>query len=208
MKELTLDIFLKKTASDEAVPGGGSVSALCGALSTALSEMVSKLTASNGKYEDVSDEMKSLGAEAEVLRNVLTEDIKKDSEAFAAVMQAYAMPKSSEEEKASRKNEIQRAYKMAADVPLTVARDCCKALEIARVMASKGNENARTDGLVAAMCARTGGLGALYNVWINLEAIKDEEYVNKMRKEVYSLGEKIIMSERKILSGYSLKFEL
>ncbi|MCT4619709.1 MAG: cyclodeaminase/cyclohydrolase family protein [Marinisporobacter sp.] len=192
--------FLDKTASNEPVPGGGSIAALSGAISAALTEMVSNLTIGKKKYVEVEEEMKTIKEEAEKYRMKFVEDIDKDSDAFNEVMKAFKLPKETEEEKEARKATIQEATKKAALVPLEVAKDAFEIMNIIKKIVVKGNQNAVTDGAVAAMMARTAVLSALYNVKINLGSIKDEAFVEKVTKEVKELEEQVEKVEKDILS--------
>ncbi|MCI2062924.1 MAG: cyclodeaminase/cyclohydrolase family protein [Eubacteriaceae bacterium] len=207
MNNVSVEKFLNSVASDDAVPGGGSVSALLGALGASLTVMVADLTNGKPGYETVYSEMKTLENEAVKLQKELSEDIINDASAFESVMNAFKMQKGTDDQKRIRNNAIQTAYKTAAEVPLDAAKKCCHVLKIAQIMVKKGNVNACSDGLVAAMCARSGGIGALYNVWINLEMIKDEQYVEMMKQDVYSIGNDLVKLEHSVLNSYSLVFQ-
>lgn len=192
--------FLAQTASDAPVPGGGSIAALGGAIAAALTEMVAGLTVGKKKYVEVEEEMKEISEAALKYRNKFVEDIDRDSDAFNKVMKAFKLPKETEEEKAARREAIQEGTKEAAIVPLEVAKDAFKIMEIIEKVVVKGNQNAVTDGAVAAMMARTAVLSALYNVKINLGSIKDTEFVERVSKEVKELEEKVVKSEQEILN--------
>ena len=130
----------------------------------------------------------------------LLDDIKRDSESFDLYMQALTLPKETEEEKAARTAAMQNGLKAAVAVPLSVAKAAYEVLPFAETMVVKGNKTAVTDALVATMMARTAVLGALFNVKINLESIKDEEFVKETSKEVEVLEKKAIAFEQKILA--------
>ena len=167
--------FLDSVASSEPAPGGGAVSALAGALAAGLAAMVGRLTAGKRKYADVSEEMRVLIVQAEELRASLTARIDEDTAAFNAVMAAYKLPKGSDEEKAARSAAIQTAMAGAAEVPLSTARDALAAMELALVVALKGNVNAVTDAGTAAWMAMAAIQGAALNVRINATSVKDAE---------------------------------
>ncbi|QXM06572.1 cyclodeaminase/cyclohydrolase family protein [Crassaminicella indica] len=192
--------FLEKLASNEPVPGGGSVAALSAAVSIALMEMVANLTIGKKKYMEVEEEMKSIKKDAEKYRSRFIEYIDKDSDAFNDVMKAFKLPKETDEEKETRKTAIQEATKKAALVPLEVAKDAFEIMKTIEKIVVKGNQNAVTDGAVAAMMARTAVLSALYNVKINLGSIKDTEFVEEVAKEVKELEENVENIEKDILS--------
>ncbi|MCT4605113.1 MAG: cyclodeaminase/cyclohydrolase family protein [Marinisporobacter sp.] len=198
--DMNIKEFLDKTSSNEPVPGGGSIAALSGAIAAALTEMVSNLTIGKKKYIEVEEEMKAIKEEAEKYRMKFVEDIDKDSYAFNEVMKAFKLPKETEEEKEVRKATIQETTKKATLVPLQVAKDAFEIMAIMEKIVVKGNQNAVTDGAVAAMMARTSVLSALYNVKINLGSIKDKAFVEKVTKEVKELEEQVEKVEKDILS--------
>lgn len=205
MKDWSLEQFCAVTASNEPAPGGGSVAALAGALAASLAEMVAQLTLAKKGYEAVTGEMQDLIPKAAQLRKELLDEITRDSTSFNAYMEAIALPKSTDEEKAVRKQAMQSALKIAAEVPLHVAVTAANIMPMAALLVKKGNSNAVTDGLVAAMMTRTAVLGALLNVKINLGSIQDEAYVADMKEKIHQLEEEIIHSEAKILEDSPLK---
>lgn len=204
MKELTVEQFIDVTASDAPAPGGGSVAALAGALGMALAEMVANLTIGKEKYADVDAEMRELIQKSAEIRNELTEGMQKDTESFTAYMKALKMPKETEEEKAARREAMQNGLKEAAVVPLSIAQSAVKIFPIAEAVVEKGNKGAVTDGLVAAMLARTAVISALLNVRINLGSIKDEAFVTEMAAMVKALEEDAVAYEKKIMKMSSL----
>jgi len=183
----TIKGFLSETASNSPAPGGGSIAALSGALGTALSSMVCNLTIGKDKYKDVEDEIKKVLTKSEKLRKELTILIDEDTEAFNDVMKAFKMPKETDEQKKKRSNAIQQGYKTAAAVPLKTAETCEQILDIANVLAKKGNKNSITDAAVSALMAKAGVESAILNVRINLGSIKDETFVEKISKELIDL---------------------
>ena len=200
MKNMTIQEFAMQTASNEPVPGGGSISALAGSLAAALTEMVAGLTIGKKKYADVEEEMKEAVEPMKAVCAQLLDDITRDSESFDQYMQALTLPKETEEEKAARTEAMQNGLKAAVEVPLSVAKAACSNLPYAETMGVKGNRTAVTDALVATMMARTAVLGAGFNVKINLESIKDQEYVDRIGKEVAELEKQAIEQEKKILA--------
>lgn len=200
MKEMTIEAFAAQTASNDPVPGGGSISALAGSLAAALTEMVAGLTIGKKKYAEVEEEMKAVIPGMQSAREQLLVDIKRDSESFNLYMQALSLPKDTDEEKAARTAAMQNGLKEAVKVPLSVAKASVAILPAAELMVTKGNRSAVTDGLVAAMMARTAVLGALFNVKINLQSIKDEAFVSKIAKEVRELEIQAVEMEKKILN--------
>ena len=199
LSDLSIKEFLSVTAGSDPVPGGGSVSALCGSLSAALGHMVAQLTIGKKKYAVVEEKMKEMAAVFKSYLDELTEDIDKDSEAYNLVFSAFQLPKETDEEKAVRSQKIQEATKIAAEVPLQVAQKTCKMMEYIHDVAKSGNQNAVTDACVAMMCARTAVLGALLNVRINLSSIQDAEFVINLKMESDRLEKEAIEKETHLL---------
>ena len=199
MKNMTLKKFVDTVASNEPVPGGGSVAAVCGTLSAALSEMVANLTIGKKKYAEQEDEMKEIKERALILRRKLIDYIEKDSTSYNKVMEAYKLPKETEDEKEIRKEAIEESSKLAATIPLEVAFTSFEIMPLAEAVVLRGNSNAVTDALVAAMLARTAVLSAILNVRINLSSISDIEFVNKYKEKSDTLQAETQSYEKKIL---------
>ncbi|WP_236913663.1 cyclodeaminase/cyclohydrolase family protein [Clostridium sp. Cult2] len=195
--------YIDKVASKEPTPGGGSVAALAGSLGSALTAMVGYLTIGRKMYEELDEKIKEemrqnfeeLKKSIEKLNHIVDEDTK----AFDKVMEAFKLPKETDEEKKNRFEAIQEGYKIALEVPLRCAEECFKVLKIQKVFADYGNVNAITDVGVGALLAATGLEGALLNVKINLLSIKDEEFKNKMEEKVDNLLKEGIELKEKLL---------
>lgn len=204
MKNLSLVELANITASKEPVPGGGSIAAVCGGLSGALTEMVANLTIGKKKYALVEDDMMMIKDRALALRNLLLDDIEKDSAAFTLVMEAFGLPKATDDEKLLRSAAIQDGLKGAAKIPYGIATKSYEVMELAAIVVEKGNNNAKTDGLVSIMLARTAVLAALLNVQVNLDSIKEEAYVNQMSHYVQELKEKTFALEDRVMEEFSI----
>jgi len=202
--DLSIEEFLAKTASGSPVPGGGSIAALSAAIAAGLSEMVANLTIGKKGFEAKEKQMKVIAKAAVDYRNKLIKDIDRDSDAYNDVLKAFKLPKGNKQEENNRKQAIQDAFKKAALVPLDVAKNAFKIIDLAEGVVKHGNKNAVTDGAVAVMMARTSVLSALYNVKINLSSIKDKDFAKRIRKDVTSLESEIEKKERKILSLLSI----
>lgn len=196
---LSVKDFLSKTAGSDPVPGGGSIAALNAAISAALVEMVANLTIGKKKYEDKEEAMKQIAASANNYQMIFIQKIDEDSDAYNKVFDAFKLPKETDEEKAERSKQIQSATKIAAEVPMEVARKAYEIMDIIMQVAADGNQNAITDACVSMMTARTAVLGAILNVKINLSSLKDEEYVAKMKKECDLLEKGAIAKEKELL---------
>ena len=208
LKDLTIEEFAKVTASDAPAPGGGSVAAAAGSLAAALAEMVANLTIGKEKYAEAENEMRELAEKGKAIRERLIADIQRDSSSFNLYMAALRMPKDTEEEKAARREAMQRGLKEAAVVPLSVAETAAEIFPLAEAAVARGNANAVTDGLVSAMMARTAVLSALLNVKINLNSIKDEAFRADMEKQVKGLEKTASEYEAKILKSSELSPEI
>lgn len=204
LAQLTCEAFLDKLASNEPVPGGGSVAALSGGIAAALTAMVANLTVGKKNYEAVNDEMTEVAGRMIQMKKAFVEFIDKDASSFDGVMKAFKLPKETDEEKAARTAAIQDGYKEAIAVPLAVAKACAELFDMIEAVVVKGNQNALSDGLVAAMTARTAVLGALYNVKINLGSVKDAVYVEKITAEVAALEKLAVAREAEILAKATL----
>jgi len=204
LKDKSIVDFLAATASSEPVPGGGSIAALSGSLAAALGEMVGRLTTGKEKYVAVEEEMLGLMEAFKAHQTAFVDFIDEDAASFDGVMQAFKMPKASEEEKKARSEAIQLGMKTAAAVPMAVATRCLEMMSPIDAIVTRGNANAVTDGAVAAMMCRTAGLSALLNVRINLAAIKDEDFVSSMTLDCNALESRLIQQEQEILKKVRL----
>lgn len=189
--ELTVKDYVKSVASESPTPGGGSVAALAGSLGGALTNMVGNLTIDKKAYDDVPKdakvEMEKAFKEIDRLTEELLIIVDEDSTAFDDVMQAFKLPKGTDEEKLARTAAIQAGYKKAMEVPLRCGEKCLDILKLQSVFAHYGNINAITDVGVGTLLAYSGLEGALFNVTINLKSIKDEEYKEAIKNKVDSL---------------------
>ena len=175
--------FVAAVAGPTPAPGGGSVAAHAGALGAALAQMVAGLTIGKKKYAGVEAEMKEIALQAAALVTELGSLMKKDADAYTAVMQAYKLPAESDAEKSARAHAVDRALIGAAEVPLQTARACVRVLELAAAVAARGNTNAVSDAGVAALLAEAATRGAVYNVRINVAALSEKSKGAKLLDE-------------------------
>lgn len=180
----SLQHFVDKVSGNEAVPGGGSVSATVGALGTALVEMVTNLTIDKKGYEDNWEEMKMVRSEVSVIKEEILQLIEEDSKSYETVLEAYKLPKGTDEEKKARSEAIQHALYLAALTPLNIARKCLEGFQFVKLVLIKGNRNAYSDAKVAAVMLRSAVYGAIFNVKINLESLKDQALVTSLQNEI------------------------
>jgi formiminotetrahydrofolate cyclodeaminase len=144
--------------------------------------------------------MRAVAAKAAGLRSSLTADVDRDSDSYAQVLKAFQLPKATESEKAARAQAIQEAFKQAALVPLGVARASVALMDLGRSVISKGNPNAASDGAAGILAARMAARAAVYNVRINLGAIKDEAFSSELRQEADLLEVEAEAKEREALA--------
>jgi len=196
---LNIKQFLSELASSSPAPGGGSVAALSGALSAALSAMVCNLTIGKEKYFDVEKDIKKSLIKIEKIRSKLTDLIDLDTNAFNEVIKAFKMPKKTEEDNKKRKNAIQKGYKNASMIPFKTAKTCQMILDIAQILAEKGNKNSITDVAVSALMANSGVKSAILNVKINLGSINDKKYVKELSKELTDIEKRSDIQTDKIM---------
>lgn len=192
--------FADELASDSPAPGGGSVAALNGTLSAGLSSMVGNLTYNKKGYKEVKQIMIELSDKAQRLKDFFTESIDKDTEAFNKVMDAFSLPKGTDEEKALRDKAIMDATKEATLVPFAVLEKTKEAAELALTVVEKGNQNSLSDAGVAGLTAAAAAEGALYNVMINLEGIDDEEFNQETAKKAIEINNQVQKIVTKIKS--------
>ena len=195
----SVDGFLSNLASSSPAPGGGSVAALSGALSAALSSMVCNLTLGKKKYDDVQEDIKEIVRKSENLREQLTELIDEDTTAFNDVIKAFKMPKDTDEQKKKRSEAIQKGYKKAAMVPLKTAEVCKQTIDVAELVAEKGNVNSITDAGVAGLMGEAGVHAAALNVKINLGSIKDTSFVEETTQKLSSIESVAIEKKDRVL---------
>jgi len=201
---ISISDFIERLSSGSPTPGGGSVAALAGALSSSLISMVGNLTYGKKKYEDHWEESKGIIKEAKTLNEDFLSLFYEDMEAFTKLMATFGLPKSTEEQTKKRNEAIQEATKKAIEVPLKVMEKSERAAELALAMAKIGNLNAISDAGIAGEMALCACRSASYNVLINLNFLKDSDYSKnieakhkKISKKVKSLQEKIASLVRK-----------
>lgn len=184
--------FVDELASDSPAPGGGSVSALNAALSSGLSAMVGNLTYSKKDYKDVREKMIEISEKGQKLKDFFIDAIDKDTDAFNEIMDAFSLPKKTDEERQARNKAIEDATKKATLVPFSVLENILKAAELSLEVSKFGNKNSLSDSGVAGLTAYAGALGALYNVLINLQSIEDQGFKKDLTKKSLSIIKDII----------------
>ena len=185
--DMDLKAFADETASESPAPGGGSISAYVGALGVSLGTMVANLSAHKRGWDNRWEEFSNWAEKGMAYQKQLLQLVDEDTNAFNKIMDAFGLPKGTEEEKAERRAVIQEATKYATEVPFKVLDTCFKSMEVMKAMAETGNPNSVTDAGVGALCARTAVRGALLNVKINASGLDDKSFAT----EIVSKGEAI-----------------
>jgi formiminotetrahydrofolate cyclodeaminase len=185
---MELKRFLDKVAADAPTPGGGSASALAGALSGSLVAMVAGLSSKKGKTKNKG--MEEIRRKALIIQKRLLQAINEDARSFDAVIQAFRLPRNSEKERLRRVREIQKAYKNATLTPQLVCERSIQLLEYSKTLILMGNPNAISDAGVGAFLADAALAGGLLNIGINLVAVTERNFAKKMNLLMRSWAKK------------------
>jgi glutamate formiminotransferase/formiminotetrahydrofolate cyclodeaminase len=199
LRSLSLYDYMNLTASEAAVPGGGSASAYMGALGVALGTMVANLSAHKKGWDNRWREFSDWAERGKKIQNKLLNLVDEDTLAYKGIMAAYGLPKNTDEEKRNRKMMIDEAVRNATIVPLRVMQTAMPAFEIIHEMIVKGNPNSITDAAVGALAIRSCIKGAAMNVRINLVSVEQGEFKQNTLKETADIEEKAVEKESDIL---------
>lgn len=175
---LNLTDFANETSSESPAPGGGSISAYCGAMGAALGTMVANLSSHKRGWDERWEEFSKWAEKGINYQNELLRLVDEDTNAFNKIMEAFRLPKESEEDKKARQMAIQEATKHAILTPFHVMETAYNSMEVMKAMAEFGNPNSVTDAAVGALCARTAVRGAFLNVKINCGDCEDRDFVD------------------------------
>ena len=198
--DYTVKGFADETASESPAPGGGSVSAYVGVLGISLATMVANLSSHKRGWDDRWEEFSDWAEKGQKIKDHLLYLVDEDTRAFNKIMDAFAMPKGTEEEKAERKKAIQDASRYAMEIPFKVMEASFESMEIIKAMAEIGNPNSVSDAGVGALCARLAVMGAFLNVKINASGVDDKDFVEEILAKGKELEEKAIAFEKEILT--------
>jgi len=194
LTEMTIKGFCDELSTDSPAPGGGSVAALCGALSAALSAMVSNLTYGKKGYTQHNKTMDEIGRKGQELKKEFVYAIDKDTDAFNELIAVIKTKAKTPEEEAEKSALLEEATKKATLVPMEALELTIGAMEIALTAAKLGNKNSVSDAGVAALCAQAAAKSAYYNVVINLQNISDESF----KKEIGAKAGEILAKAYKM----------
>jgi glutamate formiminotransferase / formiminotetrahydrofolate cyclodeaminase len=197
--DFTCRNFADETASESPAPGGGSISAYLGALGASLAAMVANLSSHKAGWDDRWEEFSDFAVKAQKIKNDLLFLVDEDTNSFNKVMDAFGLPKTTEEEKIARTNAIQEATKYATEVPFQTMQRAFDSFEIIKAMAENGNPNSVTDAGVGALCARSAVIGAFLNVKINASGLKDKDFAEDILKRGQEIVSQAVKLENEIL---------
>jgi formiminotetrahydrofolate cyclodeaminase len=196
----TIKNYLDEISSNSPTPGGGNVSAFCGALSCGLGIMVCNLTIGKKKYADVENEIKEISTRLESYKSDFLRLADEDNKAFEQVMDAFKLPKETEEEKKTRSAKIEEATIQAAVIPSNVLETCRSAIPLMKTVASKGNRNSASDAGVGAILLKTASEGAYLNVMTNCSSLSNKTYAAEFLKKSEVAFNEVEIQAEKILA--------
>ena len=194
-----LEDFADETASESPAPGGGSVAAYIGALGVSLGTMVANLSSHKKGWDERWEEFSNWAEKGQQYKNELVKLVDADTKAFNKIMNAFGLPKGTDEEKVFRRKAIQEATKEAIEVPFAVMQNAFASMEVIKAMAETGNPNSVSDAGVGALCARSAVMGAFLNVKINAAGYDDKNFVNDILTKGKEIENKTIALENEIL---------
>jgi glutamate formiminotransferase/formiminotetrahydrofolate cyclodeaminase len=190
--------FIDELAAPTPTPGGGSAGAYAGAMGAGLVAMVAGLTIGKKKYAKVEAEMQAIRVMAEGLRQKLTQSVDDDAASFEVLMATFKLPKVTDEQKAAHNAATIQATLNAAHIPLNVAEDAVKVMELALKCAKDANINAISDSMSGFAMSRAALTAAGYNVKININSLEGKSAGEKMLKELAILESKADKLENEI----------
>jgi glutamate formiminotransferase/formiminotetrahydrofolate cyclodeaminase len=202
---MTLKDFANETASESPAPGGGSISAYVGALGVSLGTMVANLSSHKRGWDERWEEFSDWAVKGQQYKDQLLALVDEDTNAFNKIMDAFKMPKSTEEEKQKRAQAIEEATKYAIEVPFKVMETAYKSIEVMEAMIDFGMQTSLSDSAVGVLCAKTAVMGAFLNVKINAKDLKDRAFAEKMIARGNEIQQKTIELEQKLLKKVNEK---
>ena len=196
---MTLSDFTNETASESPTPGGGSISAYCGAIGVALGTMVANLSSHKRGWDDRWEEFSNWAEKGVTYQNKLLQLVDEDTNAFNKIMEAFRLPKDTDSDKELREKAIQESTKYAILTPFKVMETAFASMEVMKAMAEIGNPNSVTDAGVGALCSRTAVVGAFLNVKINCSDCGDKKFVQDILKKGQKLVDQTCLEESIIM---------
>ena len=203
--DMTCTAFANETASESPAPGGGSISAYMGALAASLATMVANLSSHKAGWDDRWEEFSNWAVKGQRIKDELLHLVDEDTNAFNKIMDAFGLPKKTDDEKKARTAAIQEATKYATQIPFRTMQKAFEAFEVINAMVEIGNPNSITDAGVGALCARSAVIGAGLNVKINAASLKDEEFKAKILADAAEIEAKAIAEEQRLIAEVNKK---
>lgn len=203
--DMTCADFAEETASESPAPGGGSIAAYMGALGAALGTMVANLSAHKPGWDERWEFFSDWADKGHAVMSELLHLVDEDTAAFNRIMAVFAMPKSTDEEKAARSAALQESTLYATEVPLRTMKTAFAAFDIVRAMAEEGNPNSVSDAGVGALAARSAVMGACLNVKINAAGLKDRAKAEALVAEAEAIVAEAQKAEAEILATVESK---
>jgi glutamate formiminotransferase/formiminotetrahydrofolate cyclodeaminase len=185
--KMTMGEFADETASESPAPGGGSISAYVGALGAALATMVANLSSHKPGWDDRWEEFSNFAEEGQKIKDVLVQLLEEDTNAFNKVMDAFGLPKDTDEQKSIRRQAIEEATRYATEIPYRTMKTANMAIPLCKKMAEIGNPNSISDAGVGAICCLTAIKGAYLNVLINVAGLKDKSWADNILSDASHL---------------------
>lgn len=199
LADLTIAGFADETASESPAPGGGSISAYMGSLGAALGTMVANLSSHKRGWDDRWEEFSNWADKGMTFQKELLRLVDEDTDAFNKIMDAFGLPKKTDEEKINRKRTIEEATKNAILVPFKVMETALAAMDVVKAMAEIGNPNSISDAGVGALALRAGVRGAFLNVKINASELEDQNFVENIMNKAARIEQIAEQYEKEIL---------
>ncbi len=196
---MKLTDFADETASESPAPGGGSISAYVGALGISLGTMVANLSSHKRGWDERWQEFSDWAEKGEKYKSSLLQLVDADTRSFNKIMEAFALPKSTDAEKAVRSEAIQAATKYAIEIPFKIMTTAYESMQVIKAMVEQGNPNSVTDAGVGALCARAAVIGAFMNVRINASGYNDKEFTRNLIARGAEIEAETIALEAEIL---------
>lgn len=199
LMDMTCAAFANETASESPAPGGGSISAYMGALGAALGTMVANLSSHKPGWDDRWEEFSKHAVVGQKIKDELLWLVDEDTQSFNKIMNAFGLPKGTDEEKAIRRQAIEEATKYATEIPFKTVQRSFDVFALCEAMVETGNPNSVTDAGVGALCAKAAVTGAYFNVRINAATLQDKDFAADIVKKAYEYVEKAAVLEAKIV---------
>ncbi len=187
---MDLRAFADETASESPAPGGGSISAYVGSLGAALGTMVANLSAGKRGWEDKINLFSDFAAQGQQVKDTLLTLVDEDTNAFNKIMNAFGLPKGTDEEKKGRTQAIEDATKYACEIPFKVMETAYSILPMLSAMVEQGNPNSITDAGVGVLCVKTAVRGAYFNVLVNAQGLKDRAFAEDIKSRAKQILDK------------------